>query len=150
MMNTNQIPRTESELAEWMKANCYNFDNYSIGGNIIHEGYGIDRAGGHFTWYYTERGRPDAIKTFPTEKEIIAYAYQQIQSDQWANAHCIGFTTHQNDVIELTEKLNALNLKFKQDQIPYYGPQQPAYRVFVFGCDHQKVLDLKAQYHQER
>ncbi|HEX8532077.1 MAG TPA: hypothetical protein VF646_18710, partial [Cytophagales bacterium] len=95
-MNHDQMPRTESELAEWMKANCYNFDNYSIGGNMIHEGHGMDRTGEMFTWYYTERGRKNAIKTFPTEAEIVAYAYGQIQSDAWANAHCIGFSTDQH------------------------------------------------------
>ena len=29
------IPKTEKELEEWMKANCANFDSYSINGNAI-------------------------------------------------------------------------------------------------------------------
>ena len=42
MKNDNgNIPKTEKELEEWMKANCANFNSYSINGNVIYEGFGI-------------------------------------------------------------------------------------------------------------
>jgi hypothetical protein len=37
-----------------MKENCFNFEAYSINGNSIYEGFGIDRLGGLFAWYYTD------------------------------------------------------------------------------------------------
>ena len=60
MKNDNgNIPKTEKELEEWMKANCANFNSYSINGNAIYEGFGIEIIGGTFIWYYTERGQKD-------------------------------------------------------------------------------------------
>ena len=38
-----KIPETEIELENWMKENCYNFNSYSINGNFIWEGFGIDK-----------------------------------------------------------------------------------------------------------
>lgn len=46
MKNDNgNIPKTEKELEEWMKANCANFNSYSINGNAIYEGFGIEIIG---------------------------------------------------------------------------------------------------------
>src|SRR4051812_1750368 len=97
LIDNSQIPGTEIELEEWMKENCFNFNNYSVNGCVIHEGYGIDRAGGVFIWYYTERGQKNHLKYFQTEKEIVEYAYHQIKLDKWAATHCIGFTTDKNE-----------------------------------------------------
>jgi hypothetical protein len=150
IIDDSQIPTTEHDLEAWMKENCFNFNSYSINGNSIYEGFGIDRTSGVFIWYYTERGHKDNIKYFQTEKEIIECAYNQIKSDIWAKAHCIGFTTDKIEARELTEKLKSLSIEFMQDDIPYHGPQRPVYRVFVFGCDYKKVIDLKDKYYKEQ
>lgn len=82
MKNDNgNIPKTEKELEEWMKANCANFNSYSINGNVIYEGFGIEIIGETFIWYYTERGQKDTIKTFTSEQDIIEHAYIQIQAE---------------------------------------------------------------------
>src|SRR5690606_11984662 len=52
----NPSPKTEVELENWMKLNCYNFDSYSINGNFIYEGFGIEKNGSLYVWYYTEKG----------------------------------------------------------------------------------------------
>ena len=138
-----QIPKTETELAEWMKAHCFNFHNYAINGNVIHEGFGIERLAKRFSWYFTERGQKENLKFFQTEKEIVEYAYHAIKGDKWAKTHCIGFTTDKTKSAELASLLVYRNIEYIQDEIPYYEPQRPVYRTFVFGCDVNKVGDLK-------
>lgn len=145
---TNYIPKTELELEAWMKANCFNFQSYSINGNAIFEGYGIDRFGSLFIWYYTERGERNTLKYFQTEEEIVEYVFTELQNDKWAKAHCIGFTTNKNEAVELSEKLNSLTIDFFQDEIPYYGLNNPVFRTFVLGCDWKRVNDLKQKYYK--
>ena len=58
------IPQTEIELENWMKLNCYNFDSYSINGNFIYEGFGIEKNGSLYVWYYTEKGNKNNLEIF--------------------------------------------------------------------------------------
>lgn len=143
-----KIPETEIELENWMKENCYNFSSYSINGNFIWEGFGIDKKGGLFFWYYTERGQKDTREIFRTEKELIEFAFKQIKVDKWAKTHCIGFEFNKNKSEKLAEKLKNLKIDFIQDQIPYYA-EKPAYRTFVFGCDIKQTEYLKEEYFNE-
>ena len=150
MKNDNgNIPKTEKELEEWMKANCANFNSYSINGNAIYEGFGIEIIGGTFIWYYTERGQKDTIKTFTSEQDIIEHAYIQIQSDKWAWTHCIGFTSDKAKSEELCSILTEMDIEHFQDEIPYYGINHPVYRVFVLGCDIKKTMHLKERFQTE-
>lgn len=139
---------TEVELEAWMKEHCFNFDSYSINGNAIHEGYGIEKAGGSFIWYYTERGKKNPLKHFQTEKEVVEYAYNKLQSDRSAKTHCIGFTTNTAEASGLASELQALSIDFIQDKIPYYGPDRPVFRTFVLGCDCRRVSHLKEKYYK--
>ncbi|SHH85671.1 hypothetical protein SAMN04488109_5614 [Chryseolinea serpens] len=149
-MDKEMTPNTIIELEKWMKENCFNFNGYSINGNSIDEGLGIDKFGSLFVWYYTERGQTDNLKYFRTEKEIVEFAFNEIKSDKWANRHCIGFTTEKTEAKELTDKLNELNVEYTQDKIPYNGPNQPAYMTFVLGCDINKVSHLKDRYYKRK
>lgn len=142
------IPKTEIELEGWMKRNCFNFETYSINGNAIYEGFGIDRSGGVFSWYFTERGEKRDLKFFKSEIEIVDYAYKQLINDKWAKTYCIGFTSDKNESLELTQRLKLLGIDFVQDEIPYYGPKNLVFRTFVFGCDYKLVEDLKAIYYK--
>ena len=143
------IPQTEIELEKWMKERCFNFNGYSVNGNAIFEGCGIDRIGGEFIWYYTERGEKRNLKTFKTEKDLIDYAYEEVKSDKWARTHCIGFTSNKNESLELKNQLGKLGIEFIEDEIPYYGVERIVYRTFVLGCDSLKVEDLKRKYYKE-
>jgi len=145
-----KTPGTEDELERWMKENCYNFNNYSINGNFISEGFGIDRSGSLFSWYYTERGEKNILKYFQSESEIAAYAFHQIKSDKWARTHCIGFTTSIDEKSELEAILRNMGIAYFQDTIPYYGPEQPAYRTFVSGCAITQTIHLKDKYYRQR
>jgi hypothetical protein len=144
------IPKTVLQLENWMKEYCFNFSNYSINGNVIYEGFGIDKSGGLFIWYYTERGEKRELNYFQSEEKMVEYAYEQIKSDKWANVHCIGLNIDKNESEELAKRLLELKIDFFQDEIPYYGPHKPAYRTFVRGCDTLKVSHLKEKYYKEK
>jgi len=149
-MDNGYLPKSENELESWMKKNCYNFNSYSINGNVIYEGFGIENFGGLFIWYYTERGEKNKLKYFRSEPEIIEYAFNQIKADKWAKTHCIGFTTSKDEKQELENVLKNTKVDFFQDEIPYYGFGRPAYRTFVLGCDIKKTEHLKLKYYKEK
>lgn len=148
MKDKDYTPKTEKELASWMHQNCYNFSSYSIDGNSIYEGYGIEKGDENsYFWYFTERGQKQLVKKFDTEEEIVAYAYNQIKSDDYANCHCIGFTCDEVLVKELIELLEKENIRYTRDTIPYYGAgNPPLHRIFVYGCDINKTKHLREKY----
>ena len=149
-MDNSYLPKTENELESWMKDNCCNFDSYSINGNVIFEGFGIDRFGGLFIWYYIERGEKNNLKYFQSEAEIVEHAYNQIKADKWSKAHCIGFTTNKDEMRQLEDILKETGVEFFQDEIPYYGPERPVYRTFVLGCGINKTKHLKGKFRTEK
>ena len=128
-----------------MTAHCYN-DSYAIGHRIIHEGYGLATAGSLYVWYYTERGVRDNIQYFTTEQEAVVFAFQAITADKTANRHLIGFLNDKVLEDELLTGLNTRGIPFWKDEIPYGGLHDGRTRIFVFGCDVQKVLDLQKKY----
>lgn len=144
-----KAPSTEIELEAWMKVNCFNFHNYSINGNLIHEGFGIERSEDLFIWYFTERGERSKIKVFETEGQIIEHAFSEINNDKWARTHCIGFTPDKDASTELANELYRLGFKYVQDKIPYFGLDGPIFRTFVFGCDIEPTEHLKSKYYVE-
>ena len=142
------IPQTEVELENWMKCNCYNFDSYSVNGNFIWEGFGIEKNGPFFHWYYTERAEKNTLEIFRTEKEITEFAYNQLINDKWAKAHCIGFGLNKNEAEELAEILKNMDIEYFQDEIPYYI-NKAAFRTFILGCDIKRAENLKIRYYKE-
>ncbi|MEP2104136.1 MAG: hypothetical protein ABJP02_13805 [Parasphingorhabdus sp.] len=130
---------TVSALASWMSSECANKTSYGIGWDIS-EGMRIDRFGATWRWQYTERSEVRTIKTFESESEIAACAYEQIRKDPWAWTHCVGWFKFECHKKAYTETLEDRGIAFYQDQIPFGGPEDPRYRIFVFGRD---VLELK-------
>lgn len=116
----------------------------------MYEGFGIDKSGGPYIWYYTERRQKDNLKYFQSEVEIVGYAFNQIKSDKWAKTHCIGFSADVNKITDLKSELQKMRIEFFEDKIPYYGIERPVYRVFVLGCDIQKTEYLKEKYWTEK
>ena len=137
-------PSTIQELDEWMTAHCYP-DSYAIGKRIIHEGYGLYRDGNQFVWFYTERGVRDDLHHFQTESEAVAYAFAAIINDKTANRYLIGLVTAAQEQALFTE-LNARDVAYWKDEIPYGGLHDKRSRIFVFGCDIRRVPDLLEKY----
>ncbi|MFD2934866.1 hypothetical protein [Spirosoma flavum] len=136
---------TIKQLDEWMTANCYN-DSYGIGSRIIHEGYGLDTADRLFVWYYTERGVRQNLSYFQTEKEAVDFAFRTITADRSANRHLVGFLKDKSVEQELIDELDRRGIAFWKDDIPYGGLHDRRSRIFVFGCDIQRVLNLQEKY----
>jgi len=150
MLDTEYLPQTIKELVQWMKERCYNFDSYSIGGNSIYEGFGLEETLDGYVWYYTERGQRTSVAFFATEQEAVVHAHQQIAADKWAAAHYVGLTAKQAEARELAEELRTLGIDFWQDEIAsFYARQQPAYRTFVAGCDINRAAFLKRRYYHK-
>ena len=136
---------TIKELDDWMTAHCYP-DSYEIGNRIIHEGYGLYRDGNVFVWFYTERGVRDNLHEFQTEKEAVAYAFNAITGDKTANRHLIGFVNDKGEEQALLTELGARGIRYWKDEIPFGGLHDKRSRIFVFGCDIRRVLDLRETY----
>jgi hypothetical protein len=136
---------TVEELDKWMTDNCYN-NNYAIGSRNIDEGFGLDKAGNQFIWYYTERGKREHLNYFPTEKEAVDFAFSQISTDDFAQRHMIGFIKDNSEKLELLQELDRRKIKYWTDTIPYGGLNDPRHRVFIFGCDIKLTEDLKEKY----
>lgn len=138
-------PSTIKQLDEWMTCNCYN-ESYGIGNRNIHEGYGLDVIDGSYIWYYTERGKKEQIRYFQMEKEAVDFAFKTITQDRSANRHLVGFINNKAVEEELLTELHNRNIGFWKDEIPFGGLQDKRTRIFVFGCDITKVMDLKEQF----
>ena len=136
---------TIQQLDDWMTANCYP-DSYAIGPRIIHEGYGISVADGAYDWYYTERGEQYTVQRFTTEAEAVAFAFTAITADKTANRHMVGFMNDSTQKQALLAELDKRGITYWQDSIPFGGLHDPRTRVFVFGCDIQRALDLQDVY----
>jgi hypothetical protein len=140
------IPKTVEELLNWLSTNCY-ADTYAIGKIRIFEGYGLDSNNGTYIWYYTERGQRQDLECFANEEAAVAYAFRIIKSDVYANRHLIGFVKTQSELQSLMQELDNRGINYFTDVLFYSNqPPRDRFRVFVFGCDVQKVLDLEKLY----
>ena len=134
--------KTIIELEKWLKDNCYSMNSYSINGNSIFEGFGIENNGGLFQWYYTERGEKRTLENFATEKDAVDYAYKIITNDEHASRNMIGIFKGNNKVIKITNELKKRGVEYWNDRIPYGGLNDWRTRIFVIGCGIKKVQDL--------
>ncbi|MEM1339672.1 MAG: hypothetical protein AAGF96_18070 [Bacteroidota bacterium] len=137
--------RTVVELERWLKDNCYVMDRYSINGNAIFEGYGLENNGGLFQWFYTERGNKETLEHFATEKDAVQFALKKIRADEYANRNYIGMYTSDSEVGQLLSELKKRGIAYWTDKIPFGGVDDVRTRIFVIGCDIKKATDLKQQ-----
>ena len=141
MKNEAEI-QTELELEKWLKDNCYPMNSYSVSGNFIHEGYGLENNGGLYQWYYTERGKRETLKYFVTEKDAVQFALKTIKSDEHSNRNFIGMYRESSEVEKIVSELKNRGIEYWIDKIPYGGLNDWRTRVFVIGCGIKKVTDL--------
>lgn len=141
MKNEKEI-KTELELEQWLKDNCYPMNSYSINGNFIYEGCGLENNGGLFQWYYTERGKKRTLEHFANEKDAVQYALKKIKGNQHANRNYIGMYKSDNQVEQILTELKNRGIEYWTDSIPYGGLNDYRTRIFVIGCGIKKVTDL--------
>lgn len=141
MVNEPEI-NTVLELELWLKENCYSKHNYSINGNSIIEGCGLENIGGLYQWYYTERGNKSILKYFNTEKEAVQHAFEEIKANNHANRHYIGMYSSEQKVEKILGELKRRKIEFWTDKIPYGGLKDLRTRIFVIGCGIINAKDL--------
>ena len=130
------------KLEQWLKANCYSMNRYSINGNSIYEGFGLECNGGLFEWFYTERGVKQTLEYFVTEKEAVEFAIKSIKADEHANRNFIGMYNADQKVEQLLAELKKRGIEYWTDKIPFGGLNDWRTRIFVIGCGIKNAQDL--------
>lgn len=133
------IPNNINELKNFINRNCYNKQSYSIDGEIIYEGFGLEKWGELYVWFYKERDQRENLNYFTTEKEAVRYAYNKIIKDKYANSHLIINTNEDYTKNYIISELYKRKVNYWVEEIPVNGK---TYRIFVVGCDVNKVNDL--------
>lgn len=141
--------QTVSGLKAWMIENQCNFLSIGIGSQP-YEGYMLESGkDGKFSWIYTERGIKHVQRRFDTEAEAADFAFKQLKDDPIDWRQMIGFLKRKRELAVLLLALDERGIFYFQDVIPYGGPGDPRYRVFVNGLDASSVADLKSKYGEE-
>lgn len=137
----NQI-ETIVQLEKWLKNNCYSMDSYSINGNHIYEGFGLNVSDNKtFQWYYIERGHKEILETFINESDAVQFAFKKITNDIHAKRNYIGMYK-KKEAEKVLLDLQKREVEYYIDKIPYNGINDIIIRVFVIGCGIKKVADL--------
>jgi hypothetical protein len=129
---------TLSELAALLEQKGFRKDAYCIGPGWerLGDAFALDLVDGKFEWFFVERGlRGKADISFDSEDEACQFAYKALSADKWAQSHLVGFFKNQVDAEEFAGQLREKGIESNFDRIPYGGPQDPRFRVIVFGTD---------------
>jgi hypothetical protein len=107
--------------------------NYSIGSRgAASDSYCLTFNGTEWQVYYTERGQDSSpIYASESESQACDFFFRHIMAMR--HDHCVGFFRLEQNALALQQKLLALGLAPWQDRIPYGGPNDPRFRVFVTG-----------------
>jgi hypothetical protein len=106
---------------------------YAIGSRgAASDAFCLTFTGTQWQIYYTERGQDSPpIYASGSESQACEFFYEYIMGMR--HDHCIGiFRTHER-AQELVAQLAAHGVETNQDRIPYGGPNDPRFRVFVTG-----------------
>lgn len=135
--------KTINDLVNFMTENCYQKYTLTSDGTELQlsNGFGLKCTDEKFQIDYNERGNIESIQKFKTEAEAVLAFYKKIKSDKLLRRHCIGVLKSKESFTELTQILKSNHIRFEQDSI-LYAENETRYRVFVFGCDINKIEGL--------
>ena len=138
--------KTLKDLDDFMKTNCYNLDIYSINKQPKYDGFGIEKWGELFVWFYVERGERENLNYFSTEQEATKFVYGIISKDAFAKSNLL--TSIEDPILkeELKEELKLKEIEYWTDNIPHLGKHNILTRFFVVGCDIKKTTNLKTKF----
>ena len=122
-----------AELRACLEAAGCTEHSYAIGSRgTASDAYCLVHNGLEWTVFYTERGM-DSEPIFHTasESDATAFFYKKIMS--LPHEHCVGFFRSQSRANATAATLAAAGVPHWWDQIPYSGPRDLRYRVFVTG-----------------
>jgi hypothetical protein len=130
-MNTN-------ELAQRLDAEGFNPTYYCIGPGWrrLGDGHALDRVGNSYEWFYVERGEKRHVEgVFTSEEEACQFAYEALSNNKSAQSHMVGMFETESEALDLVRRLSLAGIESETDRIPYGGPDDPRFRVFVYGRD---------------
>lgn len=141
---------TINELEKYLEENCYSFQGISIGKHHAPEGIVIEKVADRYNFGYSERGSQEIIKSFSTEEDLVAYALEVLNSDEWFRAHLVAWVWDETEIKKAEKELSDMNIFFKRNDIPNYFVGKCAYRIFVFGRDVLILDEFKKRYFNDR
>lgn len=139
---------TINDLYDWMVENFCNFNSYRLDGHPTTDGYYYEKTESGYTWVARDRNIEVDRWTFHTEAELVTHIYELVRADGWAWCHIVGFMDSMDELAELKAELQQRGINFYEDSIPYGGPDDPRYRVFVHGRDAAQVADLRERFYK--
>jgi hypothetical protein len=125
-MNTRELPQLLFEEG------C-NPSLYAIGSRgLASDAFCLTFTGTQWQVYYTERGSDEPpIYASGSESQACEFFFRHIMSMR--HDHCVGIFRSQEKAATLITKLKEVGVAPSQDRIPYGGPNDPRFRVFVTG-----------------
>mgnify|MGYP000864456646 CR=1 FL=1 len=133
---------TMDELAERLQAAGCAPDSYALGTRgAASDAFCLVCEGALWQVFYTERGVDQApFFESPSEAEACEFFYRTLTSLR--HEHCVGFFRSSGAAQALAERLAALGVGARHDQIFYRQPDDWRHRVFVGGADIARFREL--------
>jgi len=139
MVDEAQTPSTLNELREYLKSHCYQPSGYHVGSGWrgCADTHCIEKTDSGFVIFYVERGqRYETIEAHEDEATACRAFLNTLDQDRWSKAHCVAWSTSIDEINRITRIMEARGIQPKRNDIPAYaGPNDPRYRLFVFGRD---------------
>lgn len=129
------MPTNTTDLIRRLEAAGCNPLQYVVGEPwAVSDVYCLTQRGDQWEVYYTERGRhAPPIFSSPSEAEACAFFFAHITAMR--HEHLVGAFATPAQAEALQARLAAVGVTARIDRIPYGGPDDPRYRVFVTGTD---------------
>jgi hypothetical protein len=147
MGGDRQTPATLEDLSRHLQAECYQPNAYHVGDGWSGccDAHCIEKTRSGFEIFYVERGRRSkSIDVLGDEAAACQAFIAWLDRTRWSRGHCIAFTRSLGEIEEISEKLAARGIAAERNDLPAYaGPNDPRYRLFVFGTD-KLIVDAMA------
>jgi hypothetical protein len=139
MTHEASMPTTLSELAVYLREECYQPAIFHVGPNWSHCGdtFCIEHTPSGYEAFYVERGkRSDPIWIESSEAAACRAFLALLDRERFSRSHCIAFTKERSEIEAIEQKLVCHGIQFTRNDIPVFGgPNDPRYRLFVIGRD---------------
>ena len=142
---------TIEDLKQWITKECFNEERVFINGDwkALFLGYGIEQTSDGFIAFYFERGERDILFSSTSEKEVVELFQIELQEEKSLKSHFLIMFKSEKLKNQCLEELKPLGLNIEFDEIPYNGPKDIRYRIFVNGCGFELAKPLIEKYQEE-
>ena len=132
---------TLKRLRTWMARHGYHHRTIAVGQALV-EGHALRHGPYGVEWVYCERGLEQIEQVFQNEAEAAQFGLETLRNSLTAREHLLGFFDAKGPRDALIATLEVRGIAHRHDSIPYGGPDDPRYRVFVWGRDIDRCADL--------